>query len=129
MRLLGAGRQLRLEEGGHEKSVSGEFHRPGFAVLSAGYYFQPGGGQLRLILRVDFVIAEELLDYFFAAINSLQKRAWLQANAGDGAAEFGVSGAALGNGAKHGRDDDVFGLGIMFRAVGIREMEHVPGTL
>ena len=84
---------------------------------------------MRLILRVDFVIAEELLDYFFAAINSLQKRAWLQANAGDGAAEFGVGGAALGNGANHGRNDDVFGLGIMFRAVGIREPEDVPGTL
>jgi hypothetical protein len=109
--------------------VAGEFHCPGFGVLSAGYYYQTGGGQLRLIFRVDFVIAKEFLYHFFVAINLLQKRAWLQANAGDGAAEFGVGGAALGDGAKHGRDDDVFGLGIMFRAVGIGELEHVPGTL
>jgi hypothetical protein len=71
MRLLGARRELRLEEGSHEKPVSIEFHCPGLAVLSAGYYFQPGGGQLRLILRIDFVIAEEFLYYFFAAINPL----------------------------------------------------------
>lgn len=106
-----------------------EFHCPGFAVLPARYYVQPGGGQLWLIFGVDFVIAEEFLYYFFAAIDSLQKRAWLQTNAGDGAAEFRVGGAALGHGAEHGGNDDVCGLGIMLRAVGIGELEQVPGTL
>ena len=98
-------------------------------MLAARYHFQPGGGQLRLILRVNLVVAEELFDCFFAVIYPLQKRTGLQANAGYRAAELGVGGAALGDGAEHGRNDDVGGVGIMFRTVGVGKLQNVAGTL
>jgi hypothetical protein len=129
MGLLRAGGKLGLEQRGHEKPVVCEFHCPGFAMLPARYHFQPGGGQLRLILRVNFIIAEELLDYFFAAIYPLQKRTGLQPDAGYRATEFGVGGAALGHCAEHGRNDDVGGVGIMFRTVGVGKLQNVAGTL
>ncbi len=94
--LFRGGGELRLEQRGHEKRVAGEFHRPGFAVLGARHHLQTGGSQLRLIFRVDLVIAEELFHHFIAAVNPLQQGAGFQADAGNRAAELGIGGAAPG---------------------------------
>jgi hypothetical protein len=109
--------------------MRGEFDGPGFAVLGPRHYFQANGRQLRLILRVDLVIAEELLDHFLASVNPLQQGAGLQPNAGNAAAELGIGSAALRHGAENWRNDDVLGLGIMLGAVSIGEFQQVAGTL
>src|SRR5690348_17768509 len=80
--------------------MRGEFDGPGFAMLGSRHYFQASGRQLRLILRVDLVIAEELLDHFLASVNPLQQGAGLQPNAGNAAAELGIGSAALRHGAR-----------------------------
>ncbi len=129
MRFLRAGGKLQLDQRGHEKRVSGKFHRPGFAVLRPRHDLQSGGSQLRLIFRVDLVIAEELLDHFLAAVDSLQQGAGFQPDAGNGTAEPGIGGAALWHSANYRSNDDVSGLGIMFRAVGVGKLQNVAGTL
>jgi hypothetical protein len=106
-----------------------EFHRPGFAVLCACHYLQASRGQVGLVFRVDLVIAEELLDHLVATIYPVQKRALLQAYAGNWTAELGIGWAALGHRTNYGRNDDVFGLKIVFGAVSIGEFQDIAGTL
>jgi hypothetical protein len=129
MGLLRSGRELRLEQGGNEKRMPGKFHRPSFAVFRARDHLQASGRQLRLVLRVDLIIAKELFDYFIVSVNAPQQRAGLQPNAGNGTAELGIRGAALGHRTGYGRNDDVLGLGIMFGAISIGEFQQVAGTL
>jgi hypothetical protein len=129
MGALRAGRELRLEQSGYKKRVAVKFHCPGFAMFSARHYLQPSGGQLRLIFRIDFVIAEKLLHHFVASVNALQQRTGFQTNTWNGTAELGIGRAALRNGADNWRNNDVLGLRIVFRAVGIGELQNVSGTL
>ncbi len=124
-----AGGELRLEQRSHEKGVAGKFRCPGLTVLRPRHDLHSGGSQLRLIFRIDLVVAEELFHHFIATVNPLQQGAGLQPDAGNGTTELGIGGAALGHGADYGRNDDVLGVGIMFGAVGVGELQNVAGTL
>lgn len=120
---------MRLEQSRHKKRVPSKFHRPGFAMLRARHHLQADRCQLWLVFRVDFVIAEELLHYFIAAVNPVQKRDFLQAYAGNRTTQLGVRGTALRHGTGYRRNDDVLGLGIMLGAVGVGEFQDIAGTL
>jgi hypothetical protein len=109
--------------------MPGKFDGPCFSVLGARHHLQASGRQLGLIFRVDLVIAEELFDHLISAIDSVQKRALLQAYAGNWTAELGIGWAALGHRTNYGRNDDVPGLRIVFGAVSIGEFQDIAGTL
>lgn len=124
--LFRAGGELRLEKCGYKKWVPDKFHRAGFAAAGVSYEIQTSRDQLRLIGRVELVIAEIVFDDLVTAIKLLQQRTRFQADAGNRPAELG---AVLGQGASKGRNDDVRGVGIVLSAVRARELQDISRTL
>src|SRR5580704_11020038 len=129
MRFLFRRRQLWLEERSQKETVGGRFDRANLAFGATGDYWKSSfhGGPFEV--RVDFEVAEEFFGrgLFVFAVKGLQIRAGTQANFWNLTGEFRRVALAVGNRTGHRINDDVFRARIVFRAVGIGNVEDVAG--
>ena len=109
--------------------MRGRFDGADLAFGAAGNYGEAGFHGGPFIFGIDFEVAEELFgrSLLVFSVERLQVRARAQANFRNRARELRGIALAVGDGARHGINDDVLRAGIILGAVGVFDVENVAG--
>jgi len=128
VRCLGPRRKLGLKQRSNEEAVPREFDGARFAKNSSRTYSQSGGLKLFFVFLIYAVVAVILLGIIFAAANRMQEcsRENLQAFL---PGSLGAVRAAVGQGAGKRRNHDVRRPRIVFRGVGVGNLQNISRIL
>ena len=128
MRSFGPRRKLGLKQRGDEEAESRQFDGACFAKNTSRTYAQSGGLKLLFVFLIHAVVAVILLGIVFAAANRMQEcsRENLQALL---PGSLGTVRAAVRQGAGKGRHHEVRRPRIIFRGVGVGNLQNISRIL
>ena len=121
-------RELWLEQRGDEKSMVWQFHGASLALHAARADAKSSGLKLLFVFFVHAVVAVVLLGVVFASTNGVKagSRQDFQVLFPGG---FGAACAAVRQATGKRSDDEVLRAGIVFRAVGVADLQNISRIL